>query len=234
MERLSGLIDRVLHSTDTSFKIEEVSIACDIFKKKAKEHAFSKLKAMLLAPYVVAFKRTDDKLHFVPEYRWMETIDWPLTGDAPWQRRYEGKNLKSWWLQVLWIWRNGAQKMSYVDYGIPASLVDRIILLNGSVDNPDFTMGHKTRILLDKAGRVVGFYVKECTPLKWLPGRYKEVMVGWKVNNPVPWTKAQGGDDREYIKIINSTRFKKLPDDPRFDSYRDVIGQLRQWAKDLF
>jgi len=234
MDGLYRVIEIANKDMSLEFKFGQVDIATRIFKKKAAAHAKSKLKAMLLAPAVVAFKRTEDNLHFVPEYRWMETIDFPLTGDEPWSRRYSLKQRLTWWIQVLWILRNGAQKMSYVDYGIPAKTVEKEIVLDGSVDDPDATMGYKTRLLLDKNGDIVGFYHKECTPLWWLPGRYKEVMKGWKSNNPVKWKVEQGGDGREYIKIINSTRFKKLPDDPRFNSYRDVVGRFRQWAKDLF
>lgn len=73
------------------------------------------LTSYVLAPFVVAFFSTEDKMHLT-RFKWLETIDNTLAGDANWNRNLLwGSDPLSWINRTRWLWRNGG---NYVNYNI--------------------------------------------------------------------------------------------------------------------
>lgn len=60
--------------------------------------------AFVLAPFVVAFCSTPDRLHLT-RFRWLETIDFDLTGDPSWrEKRLIGINPFGWERITVTLW----------------------------------------------------------------------------------------------------------------------------------
>lgn len=71
-----------------------------------------------LAVIAVLFFCTKDKLHLT-RVTWLETIDWPLTGDNGWREEHLwGDNPLSFVNRVRWLWRNGGNRYNYEVLGV--------------------------------------------------------------------------------------------------------------------
>ncbi|MFV0662772.1 hypothetical protein [Denitromonas sp.] len=164
-------------------------------------HALAKGLAMLLAPLVCAFAATSDRRHLCEPWRWMETLDWDMAGDPPWrEHRLVGDDPLSWWNRTRWIWRNGAQALSYRRFGTKAiGLTYR--LAPGSVDDPDRPPYGEKLTLAERGGRIVAYYRNRCIAI---PGarRYLQIQTGWKLNYTVAG----------HHKLICSVRLRTAPD----------------------
>ena len=73
--------------------------------------------AFIVAPFAVLFFSTPDKRHLT-YFRWLETVDNDLTGDAGWRNlRLWGSDPLSWINRTRWLWRNGGNSVSYMVLG---------------------------------------------------------------------------------------------------------------------
>jgi hypothetical protein len=89
---------------------------------KWKQHLLKYFSLMLLryplAVIAVIFYSTKDKLH-VTKWKWLETIDWPLTGDNGWREEHlVGDNPLSTYNRIRWLWRNGGNRYNYEVIGV--------------------------------------------------------------------------------------------------------------------
>lgn len=184
------------------------------WKKARIEHLKDRMKAYVLAPIAVLGYSDETKLSLT-RWNWLETLDADLTGDHEWKARYPGKNLKHWWYRILWLWRNGAQRRTYLKHGIKSSFITRLFWHEGSYPDPDKTGGWFL-LLAYHEQVVVGFYYKEVTPLpEWaqkipfLKGRAHEVTKGWKLTGD---PKKDPDSEERYYKITSNSRWPKLGD----------------------
>lgn len=71
-----------------------------------------------LAIVAVAFFSTDNKRHLTA-LQWLETVDNDLSGDSGWKETHLiGDDPLSFWNRVRWLWRNGANALSYGALGV--------------------------------------------------------------------------------------------------------------------
>lgn len=71
-----------------------------------------------LAVIAVLFYSTKDKL-YITKWKWLETIDWPLTGDRGWREEHMwGDDPYSTINRIRWLWRNGGNRHNYVEWGV--------------------------------------------------------------------------------------------------------------------
>lgn len=151
---------------------------------------------IVLAPVVCACCATPDKRHLRKPFRWMETMDWDMAGDPPWrERRLIGKNPLSWLNRTRWLWRNGAQRFTYLNLGVNMAGVTLHTTGNPRPDHPPY--GLKLTIAA-RSERVVGFYANRMIPL--LAGRGLQIQTGWKLNYVVA----------DHCKLICSLRAPRL------------------------
>ncbi|QSB01987.1 hypothetical protein JWZ98_03225 [Methylomonas sp. EFPC1] len=74
----------------------------------------------ICAPIAVRWFRTDNKLQLKNPFKWLMTIDNPLSGDSGWQLEHikPGSDPLSFWNCMLWLFRNGGNWVNYWLLGI--------------------------------------------------------------------------------------------------------------------
>lgn len=103
-----------------------------------------------LALIAVAFQK-DLQLQW--PFRWLDTIDNDLTGDAGWKDEHlTGSDPASYKNMVRWIWRNGGNRFNYFTLGVSAN------------DRPSWA-----------------FWSKKAIPL--IAGRFLDLRFGWSDYN---------------------------------------------------
>lgn len=86
-------------------------------------------------------------------FRWLDTIDNDLTGDAGWKDEHlTGSDPASYKNMVRWIWRNGGNRFNYFTIGVSAT------------DRPSWA-----------------FWSKKAIPL--IAGRFLDLRFGWSDYN---------------------------------------------------
>lgn len=76
--------------------------------------------SFILAPFAVLLFSSPDKLHLV-RFKWLETIDNDLTGDAGWKAEHLlGADPLSAINRIRWLWRNGGNTVNYKVLGVMA------------------------------------------------------------------------------------------------------------------
>ena len=79
-----------------------------------------------LAIIAVLFFSTEDKEHLTA-MKWLETIDWPLSGDNGWREEHlVGDNPLSNYNRIRWLWRNGGNTYNYRIAGVVDDIEWRI------------------------------------------------------------------------------------------------------------
>lgn len=72
------------------------------------------------APIAIWLYSTPDRL-YLTRWRWLETIDNTLAGDAGHQTKHMiGTDPLAWYNRVLWLWRNGGNRFNYEVIGCDA------------------------------------------------------------------------------------------------------------------
>lgn len=83
-------------------------------------HIIAVLLRYPLAPVAVLFSKDNDLTY---GWRWLGTIDWPLTGDDGWREEHlVGDDPASFLNKTRWLWRNGANRINYFQLGEPAGV----------------------------------------------------------------------------------------------------------------
>lgn len=90
--------------------------------KNWKKHLLKYFGLMILryplAIIAVLFYSTEDKMH-ITKWKWLETIDWPLTGDDGWREEHlVGNDATSALNRIRWLWRNGGNRYNYEVIGV--------------------------------------------------------------------------------------------------------------------
>lgn len=158
--------------------------------------ASAKALAIVLAPLVCAVWATPDKRHLRAPFRWMETIDWDMAGDPPWrQRRLVGTDPLSWLNRTRWIWRNGAQRLTYLVLGVNMAGLELRTTGNPDPGRPPYGL-KRTEALRETD--TVAYYANRFVPL--FGGRGLQIQTGWKLNYVVDG----------HCKLICSVRAPRL------------------------
>lgn len=144
-------------------------------------HLLAKLFVYPTAPFVCWLFATPNKRHLRAPFTWMETTDWDMAGDDAWREKRiaPGSDPLSLWNRTRWLWRNGAQALSFGVFGVAA---DRMVASgNDTPENPPYG----TKLTLGYQGaKLVAFYWNHVTP-STLFGRHWQLRTGWMLGHDI-------------------------------------------------
>lgn len=118
-----------------------------------------------LAPLAVVFFSSNDKRHLT-FFKWIETIDNDLSGDAGWRYEHISGDPLSTWNRIKWLWRNGGNALNYGLLGCDFHPYDL-----SKTDNNKFYQ------------RTDGYWIFRKF-LRVTSTRYLELFIGWALYGP--------------------------------------------------
>lgn len=128
--------------------------------------------SILVAPLVIKYFTTEDKLYVKFPFKWMETIDNDLSGDDGWKQACKEKGLdplddKS---RIGWLRRNGGNSFNYYVLGVKVEPISNLMATDD--DHHGFFMRY------DGIWMLFDFYK--------LPmiNKYLNIFIGWSVFGP--------------------------------------------------
>jgi hypothetical protein len=123
----------------------------------------------VFAPIIILFAKNG---HLPDWLKWFETYDNDLYGGNDWKLMHP--NYKSYWCQVLWIWRNPIGTFSYVVAGV---IPQGPFNITGDRQTTNTPNGHSGKVFVEGKNCFLWYYIRQ-----WgSSDKCIRIALGWKL-----------------------------------------------------